>query len=147
MEHTKDRFISKSLTNADFKRDYDLGLKSEIEILPIITNYFKRNILHMLDNYSKYDYIDDKGYTYELKTRNNTYNNYSTTMIGADKLEDKMIYLFKFTDGLYFIEYHDELFKTFLRKPFVRQRGTYTMDIKKDYIYIPIKHLIKINLL
>lgn len=127
-----------------YQKDYAMGIQSEKDILPQLNTYFKRNLTKTSERYCKYDFNDDKGYKYELKTRNNTYSTYPTTIIGCDKLEDKMIFLFKFTDGLYFIEYDQEQFKLFDKKLFIRNARTDYKDIKKDYIFIPIKYLNKI---
>lgn len=124
--------------------DCKFGNDNEMIILPIIKKFFNRNIIKTTDKYNKYDYIDNI-YKYELKSRRNKYNQYPTTLIGYDKLTNsKTIFLFNFIDGLYYINYEKELFDTFEKKPFVRNyRGV--NDIKKDYLFIPIEYLIKIN--
>jgi hypothetical protein len=129
--------------------DCKFGNENEIIILPIIRKFFNRDIIKLEDKYNKYDYEDDI-YKYELKARKNNYNKYPTTLIGSDKYDNKyhnnkkIIFLFNFTDGLYYIEYDKDKFNTFEKKPFVRiYRGV--NDIKKDYLFIPIEHLIKIN--
>jgi len=130
-----------SITKTD---DCKFGNYNELLILPIIKKFFNRNIIKTTDKYNKYDYIDND-YKYELKSRRNKYNQYPTTLIGYDKLTNsKTIFLFNFIDGLYYINYEKELFDTFEKKPFVRNyRGV--NDIKKDYLFIPIEYLIKIN--
>jgi len=55
------------------------------------------------------------------------------------------IFLFYFTDGLYYIEYNKELFDTFEIKDFVRNPRYGKIDKPKKYIYIPIINLNKIN--
>jgi len=129
--------------NIDIERAF--GYNGEDEVLPIIKNFFKRNIYKTDDRYNKYDFKDDI-YCYELKTRRNTYNYYPTTLISCDKItNNKIICLFKFTDGLYYIEYDKELFNTFEKKPYVRGNNQYYENVKKDYFFIPIEKLIKIE--
>jgi hypothetical protein len=60
-------------------------------------------------------------------------------MIGLDKCEINSILLFKYTDGLYYIEYNKEQFDKYELKKFTKYTEL------KDYIYIPIKDLIKIE--
>jgi hypothetical protein len=127
-----------------FRQELKQGLHIQEIVLPIIQSYFNRNIKPTKDKYNRYDYLDDK-YNYELKSRTNEYNKFPTTLIGLDKIDINTIYLFYFTDGLYFIEYNKILFDSFEIKDFVRHPRYGKVDKPKKYIYIPIEHLNKIN--
>lgn len=124
---------------SNFQNRYNIGKQSEEEVLPIIRRFFKDNSIQPTT--LKTDRYDYKGLikNYELKTRTNKYNQYPTTMIGDDKCEVDSVLLFKYTDGLYYIEYNKEQFNKYELKKFTK----YT--IPKDYIYIPIKDLKKIE--
>jgi hypothetical protein len=129
----------------NFKKMLKYGRDLELEVLPIIRNAFESNDIKMPKNkYSSYNYIDDKKEVlYELKARTNKYNAYPTTMIQEDKVLNthyKQIFLFKFTDGLYYIEYDPELFNTFEKKIYSQYRAD-KVDVNKLYYYIPIEHL------
>lgn len=120
--------------NYNMKR-YNEGVINEDIVLPQIKKYFNRDIKKLNERYGKYDFSCDN-YKYELKSRNNEFNKYPTTMIAVDKLDKNVILLFKFTDDkLAFIEYNEEQFKSYERKLFTK----YT--IPKEHIYIPIKDL------
>lgn len=123
-----------------FKEELKTGLINQEVILPIIKKYFKRDINHTKGQYNKFDY-EDNVYKYELKTRTNAYLKYPTTLIGCNKLEKNAIFLFDFTDGLYYIEYNKELFDTFEIKDFVRNPRYGKIDKPQKYIYIPIDKL------
>jgi hypothetical protein len=132
---------------SSFKTDYIFGKKKEEEILSIIEDYFKDDIKQVKEKFSKYDY---EGTTniYELKSRTNKYEAYPDTLLPFDKtqLKDKnQIFLFNFTNGLYFIKYSEDLFKTFKCQAFKRNQRTDYNDIVKPYIYIPIDKLTKIK--
>jgi hypothetical protein len=128
-----------------FVKDYRFGICKEFEILPVISKYFKSNIVRSNEKYNKYDFYDSTN-KYELKSRNNEYNKYPTTLIAVDKvINDSLIFLFNFTDGLYYIKYESHIFDTFEKKPFVRNQRTDYNDIKKDYFFIPIEKLTKIE--
>lgn len=122
--------------------DNKRGLEEQKKLLPIIKEFFKTDIIEIDDKHSVFDYKCSNCY-YELKTRTNALDKYPTTLIGRNKtISDKDIYLlFKFTDCLTYIKYNKELFDTFEIKKFDRNVKE---SNKKDYIYIPIKHLIKI---
>jgi len=128
-----------------YKQEYEAGKKSEDEVLPIIIKYFNRDIKASVGRYTRYDF-EDSEYKYELKTRTNRYSQFPTTLLPLGKLTgDKNIFLFRFTDGLYFVEYSKELFDTFEVNDYVRNsRSDYTDHVAK-HIFIPIQHLTKIN--
>jgi len=127
-----------------FKQDYYFGLDQEEKVLPIIRNFFNRDIQKSINKFERFDYSDEK-YKYELKSRNNTYNKYLTTLICADKISKNSIFLFNFLDGLYYIKYRKSKFNKFEKKLFVRNKRYDYDDKEKDYIYIPIEYLKKIN--
>lgn len=132
---------------ATFRKDYLIGKTQETKVLEQINKFFKDNIKQVDDKYSSYDFIGDK-YFYELKSRTNVYKAYPTTMIGGDKIIEgkSQIFLFKFLDGLYYIEKDEDLFKTFVKEDFVRHKRMDYVDIKKKYIFIPINKLKKIEI-
>lgn len=127
-----------------FKQDYCFGLKKEDELLPIIRTFFDRDIQKSTNKFERFDYSDDK-YKYELKSRQNEYTKYPTTLIPADKICKRIIFLFNFTDGLYYIKYRKSKFNTFEKKMFVRNQRSDFNDLQKEYIYIPVDKLKKIN--
>ena len=127
-----------------FIKDYNFGIENEFKILPIIKNYFKDDSIIKLDKYNKFDY---KGLAfYELKSRNNEYNKYNTTMIGYNKIElsnqlkDDVYFLFSFTDGLYYWKY-DKTYKLEIKRGGRIDRGRPEIN---NYAFIPIDILIKI---
>jgi hypothetical protein len=127
-----------------FKQDYSYGLKKEDQLLPVIKSYFNRDIQKSTNKFEKFDFFDEK-YKYELKSRNNSYDKYPTTLICADKVCKRIIFLFNFTDGLYYIKYRKSKFNMFEKKMFVRNKRDDFNDLEKEYIYIPIEYLKKIN--
>ena len=129
-----------------FKSDYSFGKKSEDIVLGKIETHFKDNIKSVKSQTSVYDYEGELN-IYELKSRTNTYRAYNTTLLGYNKVissNKKQIFVFSFTDGLYYIKYDEELFNTFEKKLFVRNQRSDYNDVLKLYIFIPIDKLIKI---
>lgn len=125
-----------------FRRDYEFGRVSEQTIKPILERYFDDELSDTA-SYSQYDWRGRKN-VYELKTRRNAYNKYPTTMIGADKVCDNAIFIFAFTDGIYYIPYDEEQFKEFVCQDFRRFRQG-VRDVEKPYYYIPIECLRRIE--
>lgn len=128
-----------------FRKDYDYGVKKQLEVLPLLVSYFGDNIKPTTGRLDPWDYVGDTC-VYELKSRNNSYAQYPTTMIGFDKIKTQskdIIFIFNFTDGLYWIKYDEPVFKSFETKDFGRYRPG-VKDKVKPYVYIPIQNLIKI---
>jgi hypothetical protein len=98
-----------------YEESYQKGLVAEKKVLPIVRKYFERDVKHITDRFSKYDFEDEE-YCYELKSRTNRRESFPDTLIGLDKVENvgkKLILLFEFTDSLCFIEYDAEKFSKY----------------------------------
>ena len=128
-----------------FKKDYTFGLKKEIELLPKIKLFFNDETITQLDRLNVFDYKGDNKYI-ELKSRNNNYNKYPTTMIGYNKikkaleLNEDVYFIFNFTDGIYYYKF-DRDKELEIKQGGRRDRGKNEI---KDYYFIPIEILQKI---
>jgi hypothetical protein len=132
---------------SSFKNDYSFGTKNEDTVLIKIEKHFNDNIKKSSSSVSRYDFKGDT-YYYELKTRNNKYNTYPTTLIPYNKIIEgkKQIFLFDFIDGLYYIEYNKDVFSNFELDEYVRNKRIDYNDKKSLYYFIPINKLILINI-
>lgn len=130
-----------------FQRDYQYGIQHQTALLPQLEAFFKDDLKEATSKFAKYDY-EGKTTSYELKSRTNKKDAYPTTCLPADKVclshSKKQVFLFNFTDGLYYIPYDKDLFDTFEKKPFRRYRVGVN-DKEKDYIYIPVDSLKKVE--
>jgi len=129
----------------NFKMQLKYGRDLELEVLEKIKIAFdSRDIKIPKNKFSLFNFIDDKNQVlYELKSRTNKYEAYPTTMIQESKVLNtsyKQIFLFQFTDGLYYIEYEPILFNTFEKKAYSQYRAD-KVDVNKLYFYIPIEEL------
>jgi hypothetical protein len=130
-----------------FKSDYNFGIQKEKDIYDIINNKFNDNIKQNKNKFAKFDFEGDK-YLYELKSRKCNYSTYPTTLIPFSKCQSdnkKIIFLFNFVDGLYYIRYRKKIFDLFKLESFCRNRRSDYIDVKQLYYYIPIDKLKKIN--
>ncbi len=103
--------------------------------------------LTQTDPYHLFDYFNND-YLVELKARRNNYNKYPTTMVGKNKIDKarreqykKCLFCFKFFDGLYCHLFDPEM-EYIVKKGGRCDRGCPEI---KDYVYIPIDLLTKIN--
>jgi hypothetical protein len=124
------------MTNVFYPADYEFGTAQEDIVLPKLKSFFGRDIKKSEDKFAKSDYYDESHY-YEMKSRTNAYNRYPTTMITEDKIREdkKLILLFNFTDGLYYIEYDKDKFAQYERRMFSRAGFKWN---EKSHLYIPI---------
>jgi hypothetical protein len=132
--------------------DYKFGIDSEKELLPILKEHFKSDLLKDPFKCSIFDFHNGNRTMYlELKSRRFNKDKYNSTIIGVNKIEHikkenkintKYYFCFRFTDGLFYIEYDDELFNTFTQSElYLKHRG-----YKEKCYNIPIDKLTEIKL-
>ena len=127
------------MTSTTYEIDYKFGKENEKIVLPIITEYFNRDIKQCEERYSNFDFYDDI-YKYELKSFRCTKNRFKNVFIDDTKLEDNTIILFKYEDALTYIKYNKEQFKNFKKDYFQRKRNGIN-DRNKLVVIIPIECL------
>jgi len=130
--------------------DYITSSKWEKILKKDIEKYFNINLLETT-RYDAFDYINDDGTIHiELKTRTCKSNTYKDIMMGYNKIlvadkylkdnDNKIYFVFKFTDGLYYLEYQTKDDYT-MRGGGRCDRGV--NEWRSDFIYFPSKKLIK----
>lgn len=131
------------------KKDFETGDLGEKYVLPILQEYWNVK-LYKTASYFEFDFIDNNGRFYEVKTRNISHNIYPSTMVGYNKIEfantlcKSVYFIFNFTDGVYYYKYNVRKLDELIIKLGGRcDRGK---DEYKKYAYIPIYKLKKINL-
>jgi len=133
------------------QNDLMFGLSQEDSVIEKLTVYFEDNIKSSkslgLGHNCPYDAISFNT-KYEIKSRRCGYKQYETTIVPVHKvtnITDRLIFVFHFTDGLYYIVYEEELFKTFeIKELKIWRRGI--NDKPTNHFYIPIQNLIKIEI-
>lgn len=137
---------TRSLTN-----DLKMGLENELSIIQLLDATFEKsfkNTKQLYNNkYHQYDFESEDGVCVELKSRRNCYNAYPTTIIPLHKIINpskniEQVFVFQFTDGVYYIRYDKEKFDTYETRNITTYRtGIY--DRSKLHYCIPISDLIK----
>ena len=131
--------------------DLAFGLPKEDPVLDKLRKHFEEEIAK-----STYQYCPHDGFSktteYEIKSRRNRYNQYPTTIIPCSKIRsmkrDRLVFVFNFTDGLYYIEYNKEQFAKYEIKMVeaVRKRNGVVGKTLEPHFYIPISDLTRINI-
>lgn len=134
-----------------YKADRILGVTCENEIGDILKEYFNdREITKTQDRYCTYDFIGGGAIPkmkYELKSRRSSFNAYATTIIPKAKIAEggPLCFVFKFSDGLYYIYYNAELFDEFTVRD-IRVFRDNRWGLPKPHIEIPTNLLIRIDI-
>ena len=131
--------------------DLAFGLPKEDPVLDKLRKHFEEEIAK-----STYQYCPHDGFSktteYEIKSRRNKYNQYPTTIIPCSKIRnmkrDRLVFVFNFTDGLYYIEYNKDKFAKYEIKMIeaVRKRGGVVGKTLEPHFHIPIGDLIHIDI-
>lgn len=129
------------------KADLDYGLPKEDPVIKRLSEYFNENVEKETYQYSPFDAFSETT-KYEIKSRRNRYLQYPTTIIPVDKtqrIQGRLVFVFNFTDGLYYIVYDKEAFAKYEIRDVeaVRKGGIRTL---KPHFFIPIKDLIQISI-
>jgi len=127
------------------------GKKSEDSNLQLFRNIIDPTLNKANSDYALLDYIG-KDYMVELKTRNNTYNKYPTTIFGANKIEEgfkqiangkRVIFAFSFTDGVYIWELTRQGYDDMNGDNMIEIAGTTNRGFNdyKQHFVLPIRYL------
>jgi|DEB0MinimDraft_10_1074344.scaffolds.fasta_scaffold07724_3 hypothetical protein len=124
-----------------FNNDYEKGISNEDRVLEFLNKDNNDKFFKCSKNY-EFDFMNLE-YTIELKSRNNNYNTYPSTMCGYNKLkiaeenpDKKYKFLFLFKDGLYEWDFKKDEY--IVKKGGRKDRGKFEY---KDYAYIEINKL------
>jgi hypothetical protein len=135
------------------KADKAYGEKSEIEKKSIIEKFFNIELIKDEDPYAAFDFYTKLKDTFmELKSRIDiTSTAYPTTLISQHKIkcmkpDAKYVFIWAYTDGIFYLEYDKELWDTFECKPFKRFDRIDRRETPKPHIFVPRKHLKTLHL-
>jgi hypothetical protein len=126
-------------------QEYNFGIQSQKDNINLLRQLVP-NIIEIEDTFAPFDFRDEDNTIFiELKTRRNTKDKYPTTMVPLSKIQKidpqyTYYFAFKFTDGLYYIQYNKELFDTFEVK--VSGRNDRGIPEYENYIFIPVNLLL-----
>lgn len=131
---------------ASLNADLKFGLGNEGNVITSLSKHFNETIVKTEDAFCVYDACS-KDSKYEIKTRRNKFRQYPTTIIPVHKtkVEGRLVFVFCFTDGLYYIQYDPFVFATFsITKISAIRRGGVRTEL--PHYHIPIERLIHINI-
>ena len=101
--------------NTNFQSDITFGLKNQSSILSTLQGKFGLSVAETTNKFCKWDFEDEAGNHYEVKSRRTSKMCYPTTLLPCHKImrtNTKQYFIFKFVDRLTYIQYDKILFDT-----------------------------------
>jgi len=137
---------------AIIESEYKFGVEAEGIVKPLLEKYVGE--LETTDRFCSFDFKNDN-FTIELKTRKNTKDKFYDTIIGECKFkkaedilkgepERRIIFVFNFTDGIYFWEYNSNVARAFGER-WIRRRDLGPDYKGQNYKLIPVNILKKLE--
>jgi hypothetical protein len=134
------------------KEDLKMGEINESKHIDTLCEKFETELIKDTNKFSIMDWSNKSATVYaELKSRRVNHNTYPTAIVGLNKInfcnDSTKTYYFAFSyqDGLYYIKFNKELFKTFeIKNMKISYRGDVGRTEVNDVIHIPVNLLTKI---
>lgn len=119
-----------------------IGAIGEKHINHILINVFLSNIKQSVFKFSTFDFYNDNGFIFEFKKRQIRCDLYESALINFSKSKNttrNIIFVYQYEDGLFYIQYEEELFDTFSIEYNKKVNGLLK---QQDVLHIPKKYLI-----
>ena len=129
------------------EKDVAYGLSKQPLVVETLIKYFDEPITETKHKFCRYDAYSTTT-KYEIKSRRCRYNAFSTTIVPVHKVRDvteRLVFVFHFTDGLYYIVFENDLFETF-EKEMITYYRTGGFNEPVLHYMIPIERLIRIQI-
>jgi len=136
-----------NLVTPSLKNDIEFGLANEYPVIYKLSQHFNETIEKTKEKYCQYDAFSLTT-KYEIKSRRCKSSTYDTTILPVHKvanINDRLVFVFHFTDGLFYIVYDKELFDKFEKRNVTYYREGIANNAVLHF-FIPIKNLIEIIL-
>jgi hypothetical protein len=127
-------------------KDIDYGVSKQRLVVETLTKFFDESIEETKQKFCRYDAYSETT-KYEIKSRRCRYKSFSTTIVPVHKVRDiteRLVFVFHFTDGLLYIVYDNELFKTFKQKTITYYRTGGSNEPVLHFM-IPVEQLQRIK--
>lgn len=147
---TSTDFFRKLNTKRTVQDDLTFGYANETQILNKLNSTFFdtfRNTKELYGEFCNYDFEGLTGNKIEMKSRRNKYRDFPTTIIPVHKCINQNspnIFVFQFTDGIYYIAYDENKFNDYEMKTIVSNRAD--KNESKLHYFIPIDDLIQMQI-
>jgi hypothetical protein len=133
--------------------DLKMGEENELKNVATLSGFFKTDLSKNNGKYATIDWSNQSNTVYvELKSRRIYHNLYPTALIGLNKVNfcndptKNYYFVYAYTDGLFYIKYDKELFKTFeIKQLKIGLRNDVNRIELSDVMHIPVKLLTKIE--
>jgi hypothetical protein len=129
-----------------YHADFAYGCHNEPIVIHHLSKYFNEPIEKTKDRYCLYDAFSNTT-KYEIKSRRCKSTTFATTIIPIHKViandDVRLVFVFHFTDGLFYIVYDKDVFDKFEKKHITAYRQGIA-NIPVLHYFIPVSQLIEI---
>ena len=133
-----------------YKNDVAFGKKAQTQIIEKLRTFFGANILENKERFATYDgFCKETKTNFEIKARRCSLSSFSTTIVPYSKIvkkkkDEKLIFVFSFTEGIYYIEFDTKLFGTFATEDIIYYRDGISPNSVK-HLCIPCEYLLEMK--
>ena len=127
------------------QKDITYGLSKQPLVVETLTKNFDEPITETKHKFCRYDAYSTTT-KYEIKSRRCRYKTFATTTVPVHKVQDvteRLVFVFHFTDGLYYTVYDADLLVTFKQEVITYYRTDGSNEPVLHYM-IPIEQLHRI---
>ena len=128
-------------------KDIEYGVSKQPLVIDSIVKYFNEPIEETKHKFCRYDAYSTTT-KYEIKSRRCRYKTFATTIVPVHKVQDiteRLVFIFNFTDGLYYTVYDADLLVTFKQEVITYYRTDGSNEPVLHYM-IPIEQLHRIEI-
>jgi len=128
-------------------KDIEYGVSKQPLVIDSIVKYFNEPIEETKHKFCRYDAYSTTT-KYEIKSRRCRYKTFATTIVPVHKVQDitdRLVFVFHFTDGLYYIVYDADLFGTYKQELITYHRTGGSNELVLHFM-IPIEQLHRIEI-
>jgi len=130
-----------------YENDVAYGLQNQPVVVKQLSKHFNESITSTVHRYCQYDAFSPTT-KYEIKSRRCKSSTYDTTIVPVHKvkgIDERLVFVFHFTNGLFYIVYDKEVFDKFEKRNVTTYReGIENLPVL--HYFIPVKELIEIIL-
>jgi len=128
-------------------KDIEYGVSKQPLVIDSIVKYFNEPIEETKHKFCRYDAYSTTT-KYEVKSRRCRYKTFATTTVPVHKVQDitdRLVFVFHFTDGLYYIVYDADLFGTYKQELITYHQTGGSNELVLHFM-IPIEQLHRIEI-
>lgn len=138
---------------SSYSSDVAFGLQNQTTVRQLLNEVFGSDHVEQ-SRYATFDYISSDGSRYvEVKSLRCASTQHPHALMGANKVDaastlhpnKTVIFVWVYSDGMYYTVYDPALFATFRRAGCIRSNRSGITDFEADTVWVPKEHLLPLR--